>query len=47
MPKQRRDALITHVEPELATQVKLAAERAGMTTSSYIRWVLREHVKMS
>jgi hypothetical protein len=41
MPDPRKTALITHVEDDLAIRVKAAADEAGMTTSAYIRRILR------
>jgi hypothetical protein len=40
----RKKPLITHVEDDLERAVKTLADEAGMTASSYIRRVLKNHV---
>lgn len=40
----RSEPLIAHLEPDLARDVKRLADEAGMTASSYIRKVLKDHV---
>ncbi len=42
--KMRKPALITHVEEDLAHQIKILADKENRTVSSLIRIILKEHV---